>query len=52
MLFGVRKTLDADPCNVGDKFYPDNNQRSRRPPPITHDHGYCYGWAEMEDANY
>ena len=36
---GSRKEVDLAACNVGNKFYPDNNQSSRRPPHITHDHG-------------
>lgn len=30
----------------------ENQQKSVRPPNITHDHGYCYGWYEMENPDF
>ena len=44
--------MDVADCNAGDKLCSGNNQSSRRPPHIIQDHGYCFGWAEMEDPNY
>lgn len=51
-------TLNAKPSEELDvavmqgTHYPENNQSSRRLPHIIQEHGYCFGWAEMEDPNY
>lgn len=49
---GPSEELDVADCNTWDKLCSENNQSSRRPPHIIQDHGYCFGWAEMEDPNY